>query len=412
MKQLKQPSKLIKLLDSFFNLFSIKKDSAWILLGPAFPDGFFVLIVSFTTVFIESSELSFVKRSDFKPYFTAAHLIKTGRMHDLYNSKIQHDTQHKVIARHNFLFFLNLPTSALIFIPFTFLEVETAYKAYSVFSLIVSYYAIALLFWFTKTDFKKLLYLVFFVPLASSITANQISIIVFLIYVFIYISFLRRKNFWGGFFSGLLIFKMQHLLFLPFGLILSKDRVAYLKGAALSLGTYILANFVIYGPNLFTDYLNFMSSRTPDIKCLEHLGSHNLFSFQAIGIYRCTQLETGILAVISVLFYIGFLYLVYKKRNVQPIDLLFSTSIIATLFLNYHTRYTDMVLLTIPLLVVLNMVYKAKRKVVPTALLVLFYLLPLFTIEHGQWVSVIGFLGVGIFMSLDRKTGKSLESKY
>lgn len=401
-QQLKN-QKPFKFIKSFFNLFSFEgyeiADTPKNLVAFA---ALFIIIVSFTTVFLSSSELNFIKRSDFKAYYTAAFLIKNGKTSQLYDKDAQHETQHNEIARHNFLFFLNLPASALIFVPLTYLKLETAYKAFSLLSLITSYYAIALLFWFTNTNIKKILYLVFFVPLISSITANQISILIFLIYVFVFIFLMQKKSFWAGVFSGLLILKVQHILFLPFGLILSEDKLKYLKGSVLSLVSYMLLNLLMYGPNLIPDYINFLNSRTPDIKCLEHLGSHNFFSFQAIGIYRCTQTETLILGALSIIFYAFFLFVVYKKRKTQPRELLFSASLIATLFLNYHTRYTDMVYLTIPFLVVLNLVYKSKEKLIPITLMVFFYLMPLFSIERGQWVSVVGFLFVGVYLTVSK----------
>ncbi|HET9400945.1 MAG TPA: hypothetical protein VFO34_08340, partial [Candidatus Acidoferrales bacterium] len=72
-------------------------------------------------------------RSDFRIFYTAGYLIRTGNAHALYDEQKQLAVQNEKISYAPFpLLFNHAPYEALLFVPFSFLRYRYAYSAFGI----------------------------------------------------------------------------------------------------------------------------------------------------------------------------------------------------------------------------------------------------------------------------------------
>lgn len=293
--------------------------------------------------------------ADAKVYYLAGRLLTSGNINKIYDISYQERANDQFFVQvKSAILFINTPAAALVFAPLTFLSFYHFYVIQVILSTLLIGFSVFLLC--RKLDIKSeyCIALVIFLPVLSAISHAQITALIFLFYVLSIINF--KKPLVSGFFAGLLFLKPQHLLFVPLLFLIVKsreDKLKFLKGFALSFFTLVLINVFIYGSTVFTDYYNFMiGSRN---KLLVQAEMYEGYNLRAAATFLDPLLgyatSSALLSAVELILYTAALLAVTASKHWKNA---ISAAVIFALALNIHTKYIDLLILIIPIILLLS----------------------------------------------------------
>ena len=297
---------------------------------------------------------------DFVPLLSTAKMVKEKRTKELYNAETQKDYQRKVLGKlpdRGHLLYLYPPIVAWLLQPLANFEITTAYKLFTALNILALATCLLLLKKLLKLNYHFLVAILFFPSILYTITTGQLSFFLLLIFTAVMVLINRKQNFWAGFLLGTLLIKPQYLISFPLIILIVENKKPFLKGFVLTTVLITLLNLCIYGKTLYNDYNYFLSHRTVNLKQLEQKKGFNIFSGRDIlntltknGLY--TELALIILLVVLYLTALANLH----KRTLSSgfSNILFSSVILFTLTINFHTKAPDLALLIIPICVLYN----------------------------------------------------------
>jgi hypothetical protein len=316
--------------------------------------------------------------SDLVSFLTGAKIIWGGQGKYLYDLSIQYKFQSQLITPHseNFLLpFRNLPFFALFFIPLSFLPLLTAYKVYTLMlvfvALSVSRFSLKI-FDNLKGSFWFILPFIFY-PSFGSLFAGQVSILLLLLFMFVYF-YLQKGNFFkSGFLVGLSFLKIQYIIFFPFLFILSKDKKNFLKGFSLSSVLILLGSGFISGLGFFESYFYMLANTQNPIFGTK---DQNMFTFYSSlsQISPFSSFPRPSLFLINLFFYSLSIWIFYKNHKKISFEKSFTILTLLTLIFSVHGVNHDLALLVLPIWLLIDNL-KGNKKVSISNVLVIFILI-------------------------------------
>ena len=375
------------------------------LLGKVFS---FCILVSFIFTIFLATYPAQITRSDFVSFFAAAEIIKDGKGGELYDFNTQDLYQKEIVSPHSregFLPFRNPPIFAALFIPFTFFPLVVGYKLYAFFLVVVLLFASYLSTKVYKNLPTFLLPIFFFLyfPVITTIFWGQTPIL----FLFLFLCLLKllkgRNYYWVGVLAGLLSLKLQYLAFMPFLLLLVKDRKKLLGGFLISIFWVFMGSLLVSGMFSLAKYPSFLIET--------EAASFGSRPWQMISIYYlalsfpslASMGKTAILGI-NALFYALVLYIFFKQRRKVPLDIAFSAALLFTIAFSLHVQVHDTSLALIPILGALNSGFadKTSRSALgPKIITIILFALPIFllgTLERGVQGAALVYLILGLYL--------------
>ncbi len=324
-----------------------------------------------------------IVESDYASFITGAEMVKNSEGNKLYDLETQKIYQIKILgdyAKNIFLPFRSLPFLAILFIPLSYFDLIAGYKIFALINLstlLISAFIFSIkLPRISKLNLHFLLPLIFLANL-DALFYGQISIILLLIFVSIFIAISNKNDLQTGILAGLLFFKPQFLLALPFIFMVSTSKAELLKGFICSSVLLLGSSLLISGWNFSLSYLNFITM-TEKITYGTNLGS--MYSLSSLLTFLNQKVVANYVAayLLSTLMYFISLYFIGIKLKKTDIKFKFSFVIIIMLLLAPHVLTHDLAILTIPLLLMTEEYLKLRKKQILYLIAILtMFLLPL-----------------------------------
>jgi len=246
---------------------------------------FFYLSLAALAAIVIVNPVHDIFAADSKVYYFASKVLINGNIRNIYDLAFQKAVNITSFKESNtFMLFINTPISILPFVPFAFLTYPVFYDVWVVINTLLIGCAV---FFFSKTMKIRsavLFFLSFFIPLVSAIFTNQLTPLILLFYSLSLINF--RKPVVMGIFSGLLLLKPQHIIFIPFIFLATQtwqDKRKYLQGLIPSLLLLSAINVLLYGPDVYADYGRFIQRRGESIQRWEKEEGYNIYTFTTLS---------------------------------------------------------------------------------------------------------------------------------
>lgn len=317
----------------------------------------FVIAVAFLLFFLAASgvlltyPLATAGHVDFRPFYVAGYMIRTGHGAELYDEAQHQEFQNRLVGPAvGSLPPNHLAYESLIYAPFSYLSYRVAYLAFLVFNLVVLAGTIRLV-WSYFSPLQEIwsllpgaIVLCFF-PVAVALIEGQDSLILLAIIAAAVSAMDKQKEFLAGILLGLTLFKFQYALPIAF-LYLIWRRWRFLAGftasgvavAGVSLWLTGLSGFLKYARYIFSISAHF-SSATGTRYGIHLEGMANLrglVNALAGGSSPAAFLVTAALSLIIVVW-------AGLKRPSLP------GALLAAILVSYHHVISDASLLVLPL---------------------------------------------------------------
>lgn len=315
------------------------------------------LVFSFSLIFlVYFRQAAF--RSDFISYYTAASILKDGKGTDLYNIQEQDTYEKRLVNLHGaHLPYRYLPFVAVVFRPFANLSFIQGFVVFTLLNIgILVWYILTAEKVFTRFKHPAFLSAIVlcYIPNLQTILGGQISLIISLLILFIYLSLKNKKNFLTGILTGFMLVKIQYIIIIPFLFFLVKKKRQFLGGLCISLGIILAVSLWVTGFEGLSKYPSFLLATERPEYSTWYWHSFAFYSFiRSLPFFNTLNLPT--LLAINMAFYVGFLILFIKKIKNKTLEQSFSLAIIATFLFSVHALRQDLTLLMTPIFIFLNL---------------------------------------------------------
>lgn len=293
-------------------------------------------------------------RPDFRAFYTAGYMVRSGYAHELYDYNLSGQLQNKLVSRMDHaLPFYHLAYEALLFVPFSWMSYRQAYISF----FFVNVSLLCFSCWITRPYLRRLaeawkwlpiaLFFCFF-PVTSALIQGQDSIALLALATGAFISLQKRQDFRAGLLTGLALFKFQFalpmlVLFVAWGW---RRAVA---GFLLATAVVVSISLYLIGLSSAAIYPRYLISLSVAMKTqVEH---------QRYGIYPANMpnlrglfdslaghhLPHSAVQVTTILCSILLIYLIARGRPS------FSLAVVTALLVSYHGNIHDATLLLIPI---------------------------------------------------------------
>jgi hypothetical protein len=367
---------------------------------------YITLVFMVRFMWVNSSQDKF--QNDARVYYLAGQLLRNGGITKIYNFQYQNELHQQLVEnKHTSILFLNTPVSAVVFVPLVSLSYLDFYRALIVLNTVLLGFAVYYLCKKLHLNKEVSAALIFFLPVASAVFHSQLTALILVVYVLCIVSLDRPKL--AGLFAGFLFLKPQHLLLVPFVLVILKswkERKLFVVGFVPVFLALFSANILLYGPKVYSDYFSYMQNRQVSLIQKEAYEGYNLRSFSAwldpvFGYERVSLVIT----IVEIALYVTCLVFVSGKKLTQKQEI--CAAIIFTLVLNVQTKYADLLMLIPVILILLDYAWsqfalerklRSPLKQLLAPLLIL--LIPIFCFTHyyilaASLLILIGFCILG-----------------
>jgi hypothetical protein len=198
-------------------------------------------------------------KTDFRAFYTAAHLVVQGRAYELFSYEAQRQAQSALFAASGqTLPFLYPAYAALLFVPFALLPFGVAYLLFTALNLVTLWIAVRLLCervptlrrWPPGLRFGLVVALL---PLAEVLIQGQISILLLLLYVWMDALLAQRREFLAGVVLAFCLVKFQ--IAIPVALLFLAWRCyRVLTGFLCGAAGLVLVSLALCGPSGLAAY--------------------------------------------------------------------------------------------------------------------------------------------------------------
>jgi hypothetical protein len=349
-----------------------------------------------------------VLKSDYIIYINAADIVLQGSGDKLYEVETQVSNQGELLKSlgfeaMGFIRFALLPFLAVIFIPFLLFGLVGGYKFFIIFIWLVLVWIIVVNRRAFKVASNILLssILVFlFVPNVNSVLAPQISPLLTVLLISIYIYLKKKKDFVAGICAGLLLIKPQYFIAAPFIYFFASKKRKFVNGLGLVVFILVLTSLFITGLKGILEYPNFILSTENPIYGSRPWQMFSLSSFMTnIGIVD--QSEYLLVGVINLFLYIAFLYIFYFKSKIKKTEELFASLVVIAVSLSYHAINHDLTILLLPIFILLDLAsvkLKGVQSYYYLILAVVLYLSPLMFLSENTALGSFAIFIVGLLL--------------
>jgi hypothetical protein len=290
-------------------------------------------------------------RADFKAFYSAGYIVRTGRGGELYDYAVQQRTQQTSVSSSGVtLPFQHAPYEALLFAPLSAASYRTAYWAFFAFNLILlAATAVVLdpLLPRLKESWRPLVpaMVLLFMPAGFALIQGQDSILLLLLFACCYSAAKKDRDFLSGCLLALGLFKFQ--ITLPFVVALQVWRRARLLAGFVScaavLGLVSLWVVRPQGVSLYTKSL---------LEAQSHLAQFEIVPEMMInlrGLIYATM--SGLLsgnALVGLTLVVSGLLLAWAASRATAS---FESAVVVATLASYHLMVHDASLLILPLLI-------------------------------------------------------------
>ncbi len=380
---------------------------------------FFSITSSFLIILLLFSGNATYGGSDFLSYYTGALLIKNGQGKNLYTIDVQKSYQQKIVQlqRIKLLPFKSLPFAAALFLPFAYFPYLQSYMIFAILNFILLLFFIRLaqkVFIQLKNTVVLGLLTFGYLPNIHTLLIGQTSLILSLVFLFIYITLKYKNSFLVGLLCGLILFKVQYLILLPFLFFLVHDKRSYIAGVLVSMSFLVLFSVYLVGWHEFARYPAFvLKTEQPEY------GNVYWHPFTLYAMIRSIPFFSLIgnfyLLCINTLFYISTLVFFAIKSRGKNLEIPFVFAICMTILFSIHALAHDLAILMTPILILLNEACSlaGRQRTTTLFLATILYSLMFFLITPGILQIHFNFaplvlLGIGLYLM---KTNFIVSSK-
>jgi hypothetical protein len=259
------------------------------------------------------------------------------------------------------------PTAFVFFVPLALFSLTTSYQLFIGLSFLVALITLYIVC-NTYHPHNKIFSVMFsmgaFVCLSSIISfrLGQITWILLFLMVAYVLCFQKKQDYLAGIALGLFFVKQQYAIFLLLPAIFCR-RIHVLYGLATVLAVLAVIVQYKFGIHSFVDYLKYLLeiSNIDKYNGVNPALHVNLKAFLSMFLPKPMTLITSFLFFVIALTGIAFMWLkLGKDENRHKQSLLWSCTIITSLFFSPHAHYHDMLLLILPAAMIIPEVSPSK----------------------------------------------------
>jgi hypothetical protein len=307
--------------------------------------------------------------SDFRSFYAAGYIVRTGHASQLYDYDLQRNIQQRVIGGDLVLPFLHPPHEAALFVPFSFLSYRSAYLLFGLVNLgllALSYRLLQPKLCFSRHKWLPFAVFTTFLPVAASVLEGQDSVILLTLLLLATLR-LERDDLLAGGLVGLGCFRFQ--LTLPIVLLfLLWKRWKFASGFAIAASLSFLASLVIVGSQGIGQYVHTLLTISVHLNSKNQMTRLAVFPVAMPNIRGLTYGLFGNLSSTSLLVITAVLSVIVIAIAAKSSFHTMAIAVTAAVLVSYHSMDHDLVLLLIPIFVALN---AAERDLRACGLLVL-----------------------------------------
>ncbi|OGC69798.1 hypothetical protein A2415_05010 [candidate division WWE3 bacterium RIFOXYC1_FULL_39_7] len=298
----------------------------------------------------------FIKQQcpDYLAFMSAAHIVKDGNIKDLYSEAVQRSYQRELPRRDydcQFLPFMYLPISVLLFLPFSYLPYHVSYVLAGFYSVIAFIFGLFILF-----RGSKYLPLLILVSLSSLSLKYSVMLVhpapfIFLILASVFKLILTKRDFAAGLVASLLMIR-PHLYFfgLPLLAVSSGNKKEYVTGCLIGTSGLVVANILMYGRDFMVGMMSMMRLvGGAETRLFEHNAYFSLQPVLSELVAPNVPMYLYVRGMALILLFVLALYFLAKNRDKMPIKIAFSVSLVLLLMFSYHVTAADFLLILLPI---------------------------------------------------------------
>lgn len=360
----------------------------------------FFIVAIYVFIFLNISNSQIIG-SDFISYYAGASIIKDGKGSQIYNKEVQKSYFESIQKPYIYIVinrFASLPFVTLLYLPFTLFPYFFAYKLFLIFNAALLIFLMALIVRTFKISLKLLPIVIvlhlFYSPVFVSLLMAQLSFILAIIILYLYIFIKSKKFFLAGILASFFVLmKPQYVVILPFLFLLSEKRIDFLKGLSLFSLVITVINIYLSGIDALLSYPSFItSSENPEYgnRAYQMFTIHGSLSY----LFFNSKLNDPREFIINLLGYSASLFLFIKRYKKLTFDYSFIASIFLTILFSTHTLTHDLTILLIPLFILTHQI-KSIKEIKPTFKLLISFFLFIFPLSI-----LFGKVIIGVFIFL------------
>ncbi len=301
--------------------------------------------------------------ADFRAYYSAGYLVRSGHANQLYDFELQRTVQNNVISHSTTLLpFIHPPHESLLFVPFAFFQYRTAYWWFlglNLICILVCYELLRRRLWRLHSLWRwlPLLLIVGFAPVAAALMQGQDSLIVFLLLAAALANLERGWDLIAGILLGLGIFRFQIVLPIAFFFVVWR-RWRFLGGFCISAIPALALSVLVAGTaglKLYMSLLFDLSVKlTPAGQALYGVPVSRMPNLRGF-LFSVLHLQSShtMLALTLILSLLVVVLGGWAGRNAPPVWQL-SIAISASVIVGYHVLTHDLSILLIPMAMLLD----------------------------------------------------------
>ena len=325
--------------------------------------------------------------ADFRAFYAAGHILRTGQAANLYDYDLQHAVQNtRIGGRTAALPFVYPVYAAAPFAPLSFLRYKTAFYTLLALNLILLGLAVwVMLPWLEplRTLWPPLPWLLFacFYPVGIALVQGQVSIFLLLVLCLCFASLHRDRDTLAGALLALALMKFHVVLPIVLLFVLWR-RWRFLGGFAAGATAVAAACLALAGVTGMKNYIHAMALAAQTGAVGTTRDAYQVFSAKMPNLHGLTFALAGdsrwgtvLLAALSLAV------LAWTARAGYS----FPRAIVAALLVSYHLHLHDLSLLLLPLALILSAGLERKVRWPVLAAALLWMLSPLLT-----WMSGLG----------------------
>ena len=368
---------------------------------------------------------------DFTAFYTAAHIIRDGNAHRLYDLSLQTQVQQRFLVPHGWTFldgllpYNNPPFFAAIFVPLSFLPLAWAFHVWNIVNIILIIASIKLLLHHQRRrsngDLIAASLAVFaFFPVLQGLVNGQSSFLLLFTLVLTYLALKSKQDYLAGATLALALIKPQ-LVVVIVAIMLYRRRWRTLLALSVTAVVLLLASLVIVGVDGVMDYAGLIR---------QMLGSDSFHGLHPAPmpnlrgtVYRFGQLyhtyfgvkpSSVTLKAVTLLLSVPVFVLVLRiwkgpwDATSHRFDLRFSQTVVGTLLLSPHLYSHDLTLLILVGFLLVNCFAREASNVRAHRMIAIAHVaavLPFIFWGGGGQAQIIAFLLVWFMIMMAKETG-------
>jgi Glycosyltransferase family 87 len=362
----------------------------------------FLLIFHFM-LFWHGASMALRGFADFSTFYSAARIVQSGMGNQLYSTTVQAHVQSMLypnaVTRNGLLPYIHPPFEVLLYLPLAFFPYPVAFFIWGTVNMLLLLLTVRLLWPYMAelkavwTPLPVLVFLGFF-PVFEDLLQGQDSILLLLVFTLVFISLKKGRDFLGGIFLAIGLFKFQFTLPFLVPFILWR-RWKFLGGFAVSSAALFLLSLPVTGFRGTLSYATFLST------LVKGLSSHHVQNVLGITSKAMPNIRGAIEMMAPALFPQSFqkplivlvsgLAVLWLSRqwplghthSEKTFDLGFSLAAVTSVLVGYHLEMHDLSLLLIPFILTLNWILKGeicpgRRRLLMYGIIFLFFVSPVY----------------------------------